>query len=354
MEKFLTFLLHALEQGSLAPLVGPDLGSIGVPDSQELAWKLSHYAGRDDLEGTPLPHVLDEAVLDLGRTEVIRFLRDEFLNRTLSPGSLHRLLAMLPCRLYATTAWDGLFARSLEEAGRDVCLVAESSDLAYCSPGAIRALALLGTPDRPDTLRLDQGDRKALVDEHAPMVEVLRQAAISGVALLLGYKADDPTLEWLAGILAPALDEVGGKAYVCLPDADDHLCRRLEHKHVEVVTASPASLLEPLAEKIPTGTFQPHAVAKDAETAGRELCLLRRQRLLEEAAALEKQLAQLQRDLNTVELQITKYGLDVPLHLINTRDDLRSRLEKVQHRLEEKESEAERLDCNGGSPEPNG
>ena len=351
MEKFLTFLLHSLKHGTLMPVVGPDLGAVGVPDSHDLARKLSHYAGRDDLESAPLSRVLDEAILDLGRTTVVRFLRDEFRSGALSPGSLHRLLAMLPCKLYATTAWDGLLIQSLEEAKRDVCVVAESGDLAYCSPDSIRVLALLGTPDRPDTLRLDQDDRKALEEEHAPMVKTLQQAAVSGVALLLGYDAGDPTLEWLAGLLAPTLERVGGKAFACLPDADERERRWLERERVEIVPVPAADLLERMVSEVSVSPPPVPSVEAGTSAAEKALKALHRQRLLEEIAALEKQLAQLQRDLNTVELQIAKYGLDVPLHLINTRDELRSRLEEVQHRLEKKESDAAQMDYKDGSLE---
>ncbi len=351
MEKFLTFLLNSLKHGTLMPVVGPDLGAVGVPGSRDLARALASYAGRDDLEGAPLSQVLDEAVLDLGRAAVIRFLRDSFRGE-LTPGSQHRLLAMLPFRVYVTTAWDGLLIRSLEEAGRAPCVVAESDDLTYCGPNPVRVLALLGTPDRPDTMRLDQNDRMTLTGVHAPMLEEPLRAAMSGAALtFLGYEADDPILEWLVGLLLPTLERVDGKVFVCLSDAGEHERRRLERKRVEIVPVPVADLLERMVSEVPVSP--PPAPSVEAGTSATEKALkaLHRQRLLEEIAALEKQLTQLQRDLNTVELQIAKYGLDVPLHLINTRDDLRSRLEEIQHRLEEKESEARQMDYKDSSPE---
>ena len=335
-------LRHALAQGTLTPVVGPDLGAMGVFASQELADSLAAYAGRNDLAGTALTKVLEEVVLDLGRQAVVRFLREQMQHLD-TPGSLHHLLARLPCNLYATTAWDGLLERALSEAGRSVYQAVADTDLAYQPAEAMLLLALWGALDRPDSLRLTPEERERLPDEAPEMVAMLRKRARAGGLLLVGYGATDPALEWAVGLVRESLEQSDARAYALLPDADERTLRRLEHRGVIGITAPPGEVLEALvargAEVRPVSVPGPLAPPPEVPSAEEVLMPLRRQRLLEEIAALEKILAQHQRNLRTLERQIAQYGLDVPLHLLNAREKARRQIEATQQELKDKERE---------------
>ena len=348
-------LRHALARGTLTPIVGPDLGTIGVPDSQDLATALARYAGREDLEGTPLLEVLEEALLDLGDQAVVQFLRDQMQPSgtpgtgtpgtgtpgTGTPGSLHHLLARLPCTLYGTTAWDGLLEQALTAAGRHAYRVVEDNDLAYQPAEATLLLALWGTLDRPDSLRLTSDERDRLPHAAPGMVALLRQRARAGGLLLLGYGAKDPALAQVLALVRESLAQAGARAYALLPDADPRTLRRLEHQGVMGITAPPGDILEPLlaAADEPGAAPMPSLPAPPTGTATAEATLsaLRQQRLLEDIAALEEILAQHQRNLRTLELRIAQYGLDVPLHLLSAREKARRQLEVTQQELRDRE-----------------
>lgn len=339
-------LRRALTRGTLTPFVGPDLGAIGVPASRDLARALAQHAGRDDLNNAPLTDVLEEAVLDLGRAAVVRFLRDTFQNLDAQPGSLHHLLARLPCTLYITTAWDGLLAQALTAAGRPPHIITGENNLAYWSPDRDPAiLAAWGDPNRPETLCLIRDDRTRLASEAPAVVELLRQRARAGGILILGYAPSDPTLLWLAQLLQDTLASVDARAHALFSQAPDgSLRRRLEQVRITVLTTSPGDVLEALVLAAPPAPSLPTpGPPVDTRTAEEVLRALRRQRLLEEVAALDQQLAQLQRNLHTLELQIAQYGLAPPLHLLNARDQIQSQMATIKQQLKEKEQELREL-----------
>ena len=335
-------LRHALAQGTLTPVVGPDLGAIGVPDSQDLSIALARYAGREDLEDAPLAEVLEEALLDLGRQAVVQFLRGQ-MQPSGTPGSLHHLLARLPCTLYATTAWDGLLEQALTAAGRRAYRVVTDNDLAYRPANATLLLALWGAPDRPESLRLTAEEQGQLPHDAPEMVALLRQRARAGGFLLVGYRATDPELAQVLALVRESLAQADARAYALLPDADARMLRRLERQRVIGITTPPGDILESLvaagAELGLAPTPSAPTPPTDTATAEAALRALRRQRLLEDIAALEEILGQHQRNLRTLERQIAQYGLDVPLHLLNAREKARRQIEATQQELKDKERE---------------
>ncbi|MDH7487481.1 MAG: SIR2 family protein [Anaerolineae bacterium] len=319
--------------------MGPDLGAIGVPTSQELADGLAAYAGRDDLQGAALTEVLEEALLELGRQAVVQYLREQ-MQPLDTPGSLHYLLARLPCTLYATTAWDELLAQALAESGRRPYRAAADSELAYQPPGATLLLLLWGTLDWPNGLRLSRDEQARLPGEAPEMVFMLRKWARAGGLLFVGYRATDPALEWAVGLVQESLAQWDARAYALLPDADGRTLRRLEHQGVIGLTAPPGEVLEALvaagAELAQPALPIAPAEPPDTATAEAALRALRRQRLLEDIAALEELLAQHQRNLRTIETTIAKYGIAPPLEWVNQRLEAERQIEAVQQELEEK------------------
>jgi len=345
-------LRHALAERTLLPVVGPDLGAIGVPSSQELAHGLATHAEWDDLKGAALTEVLEEALLDLGRQAVVQYLRGQ-MQRLDTPGSLHHLLARLPCTLYATTAWDELLAQALAETGRRVHRAVADNDLAYQPPGATLLLVLWGTLDWPDSLRLSRDEQARLPDEAPEMVFMLRKWARASGLLFLGYAATDPALAWAVELVRDSLAQSDARAYALLPDADGRTLRRLEHQGVIGITAPPGEILEALAaaggELAPAPLPGPLA-PPEMPSAEEVLAPLRRQRLLEDMAALEELLAQHQRNLRTIETTIARYGMAPPLEWVNQREEARSRIEAVQQELEEKRRELAELGDGSASP----
>lgn len=317
-----------------------------MPTSQKLAAGLAAYAGRDDLQGAALTEVLEEALLDLGRQAVVQYLRDQ-MQHLGAPGSLHYLLARLPCTLYATTAWDELLAQALAESGRGVHRAITDNDLAYQPPGATLLLPLWGTLGWPDSLRLTPQEQGQLPDEAPEMIFMLRKWARAGGLLFVGYGATDPALEWAVGLVRESLAQSDARAYALLPEADGRTLRRLEHQGVIGITAPPGEVLEALvaagAELAPPALPITPAPPPDTATAEAALRALRRQRLLEDIAALEELLAQHQRNLRTIETTIAKYGIDVPLHWVNQQEEAKRQIKAVQQELEEKERELARL-----------
>ena len=345
-EKIPAPLRQALAQKTLVPVVGPDLGAIGVPSSQELADGLAAYAGREDLEGAALTEVLEEALLDLGRQAVVQYLRSQ-MQPLDTPGSLHRLLARLPGTLYGSTAWDGLLEQALSGAGRRVYRAVGDNDLAYQPAESTLLLALWGTLERPDSLQLTQEEQDRLPGESPEMVSMLRKYARAGGLLFVGYGATDPALEWAVGLVRESLAQSDARAYAILPDGDARTLRRLEHQGVIGITAPPGEILEALVaaggELASVPVPSPLAPPPDAPSAEEVLAPLRRQRLLEDIAALEELLAQHQRNLRTIETTIARYGMAPPLEWVNQREEARRQIEAVQQELEEKGREVAEL-----------
>jgi hypothetical protein len=147
----------------------------------------------------------------LGRAELHRLIERQVPDAEWRPAALHGRLMALPWADVFTTNYDTLLERtfSLKNYER----IVSPRDVAMRQPP--RLVKLHGTIGSGGKLIATQEDYRCYPQTHAPFVNLVRQAVMETVFVLIGFTGDDPNfLEWI-GWVRDILGDEAPKIYLC-------------------------------------------------------------------------------------------------------------------------------------------
>ncbi|MEY2878142.1 MAG: hypothetical protein RLZZ15_522 [Verrucomicrobiota bacterium] len=190
-------------------------GARAFPVWDGLARSMAERIGLDQSDLPPKPRdplqIAEMFCAMLGRAELHGLIERQVPDAEWNPGALHRRLLNLPWSDVFTTNYDTLLERTFSE--RNYRRIVSPKGLALTqSP---RLVKLHGTLNTDGKLIATQEDYRRYPQTHAPFVNLVRQAVMETVFVLVGFSGDDPNfLEWI-GWVRDILGEDAPKIYLC-------------------------------------------------------------------------------------------------------------------------------------------
>ena len=150
----------------------------------------------------------------LGVPALRRLIESEIPDREYRPGNLHRRLMALPWADVFTTNYDTLLERTCSEVyDRHYEMISAANDIAMRRPP--RLVKLHGTLGSGGPLIAAQEDYRKYPQTHAPFVNLVREAVMETVFVLVGFAGDDPNfLEW-TGWVRDVLGSHAPRIFLC-------------------------------------------------------------------------------------------------------------------------------------------
>jgi hypothetical protein len=231
-------------------------GARNFPLWDELARSMAAGIGLDK-DGKPRDplQLAQMYAATLGPAELHRLIERQIPDAEHRPGGLHRRLLSLPWADVFTTNYDTLLERSCSEVfDRRYEQILAPTDIPLRR--APRLVKLHGTLGVGGHLIATQEDYRRYPQSHAPFVNMVRQAVMETVVVLIGFTGDDPNfLEWI-GWVRDILGKDAPKIYLCgIFDGSPATRALLDSRQVTAID------LAGVASKCTNG--HPHAFALD-------------------------------------------------------------------------------------------
>ena len=162
--------------------------------------KLHHKQPDTGAKYLNVPALANEVEAALGRPALDRILRSAIPDQDHEPAALHTALLNLPWSDVFTTNYDTLLERACSSlASRKYDIVVNQHDLVYSERP--RIVKLHGSLAPACRLIVTDEDYRRYPEDHAPLVNTVRQALLENTLCLIGFSGDDPNfLQWIGWI----------------------------------------------------------------------------------------------------------------------------------------------------------
>ena len=189
------FSRNAQPRGGSSPQF-PDWSGLG-----DLFYEKLHHK-RPDAEAKYLsvPTLANEVEAALGRPALDRILSSAIPDQDHEPAALHIALLKLPWSDVFTTNYDTLLERACRSvASQKYDIVVNQHDLVNSERP--RIVKLHGSLSAACRLIVTDEDYRRYPEDHAPFVNMVRQALLENTLCLIGFSGDDPNfLQWIGWI----------------------------------------------------------------------------------------------------------------------------------------------------------
>lgn len=227
IQPFVEHIRNALwktpERGLASVMVGAGFSrnaeAIGIsakpfPLWDGLARTMAAAIGLDSAKPRDPLQIAQMYVATLGVPALRRLIESQIPDREYRPGDLHRRLMALPWADVFTTNYDTLLERTCSEVyDRHYETISAPNDIAMRRPP--RLVKLHGTLGSGEDLIAAQEDYRKYPQTHAPFVNLVREAVMETVFVLLGFAGDDPNfLEW-TGWVRDVLGSHAPRIFLC-------------------------------------------------------------------------------------------------------------------------------------------
>ena len=336
-------LRDKLESGNVVAFVGAGLSmGAGLPSWIDLIRPLAETAC------TPLPpnqyitsdHLLDAAQYyenEYGRHALISHLQEQLDTTHVQSSPNHRLLTRLPVQAIFTTNYDDLIEQALRIESKSFNKIVRDTELPFWSKDKIQVVKLNGDLQQPDTIVITRNDYNTYFVKHPLLVNQLQAHLVAATFLFLGYSLTDPDFNLVFDQIAYQVGAHQRMSYAVMFDEPEVKLADLRRRRLYVFNLcsegrdKSALLREWLQVLIGEGEATSASLADvcslDAPPFANDF------NVDGERTLLRQELAQHKRNLHKLQLKKVKYGIDVPISVLNQIEDEKEGIARIEEEL---------------------
>ena len=245
-------LLEQLERGNVFLFIGErillDAGEQAVMD--RLVFELASRCQANDPGSYTFAEAAQACQDEMGRHELIRFVRDRLEAMGNTPQPIHRLIAKLTCcKILATTCLDCRLEQAIKEEGRPLNIIDENADIAFQDQRKTSLYKLRGSIDRVESLVLTEDDYEAFYDDEKSISLALQAHLACKTILFVGYDLADPYFKRLYSKVTDSLDTFARRSYIIGMAPAQRVIRWCARHNIEVIQAEVTEFLEKIIEQ---------------------------------------------------------------------------------------------------------